>query len=204
MKSKKKLIISLSVTIAVLFISIITIVSVSAALNQNISSKVKVDFKPSKQVIGSVSATYTYGKVTRNMTTNGMGNGNTKVSFNYNDKSKIQTLQMRKDDLTNGRLDVSSDVSEVIFAFVFKNTGYSNFYAELDLGGVTTNENIKISYSLDKILWLGYMPEIIVRAPVYHDENAKICYIKLEAQDSSVDANFEGLILWNLIAEDDA
>ena len=46
MKGKKKLIISLSIAIAVLFIAIVAIVSISAALNQNITSKVKVNFKP--------------------------------------------------------------------------------------------------------------------------------------------------------------
>lgn len=197
MKSKKKLIISLSVAIAVLFIAVVAIVSVSAALNQNISSKVKVDFKPSQHVIGSVSATYTYGKVTRDMTTNGTGNGNTEVSFNYNDKSTIKTLQMQKEDLTNGRLDVSSDITEVVFAFKFINRGYSDFNVELDLSSVTTNENIKISYSISGYMWTSEMPNILVGS------SPKMCYIKMEAINDGVDACFEGSLLWNLIAEED-
>jgi len=203
MKNKKKLIISLSVAIAILLISIVAIVSVSAALNQNISSKVKVNFKPSQHVIGYVSAKYTFGDVTHDMTTNGKDDGDTSVMFSYNEKEKVKTLQMRQSDLQNGRLNMLSNKEDIIFVFTFRNTGYSNFDVVLDTNGVTTEENIKLSYSLDGNTWLDEIPEIAVKAPIYSTFTTKRCFIKMEAADIGSDAMFEGFFVWNLIAEED-
>ena len=146
MKSKKKLIISLSVAIAVLIIGVVAIVSISAALNQNIKSNVKVNFKPSQHVIGYVSAEYKFGEITHDMTTNGMGDGNTKVMFAYNDKPTVKTLKMKEDDLKDGAFNITSGL-DIVFKFNFTNIGYSNFVAKLDLSAITAMENIKLSYS---------------------------------------------------------
>ena len=204
MQSKKKLLISLSIATAVLLIAVVAIVSISAALNQNIESNVRVNFQQSQQVIGYVSAKYSYGDVyERDMTTNGRGNGNTKVQFNYNDKQKVQTLLMRKDDLKDDVLYMNSASDSIIFEFMFRNTGYSDFIVMLDLSQITVKENIKLSYSLTPNVWVDKLPEFEVKAPVYSDKIFKTCKIKVEAANEGLNAELTGAFMWNLIAKED-
>jgi len=204
MKGKKKLIISLSVAISVLLVAVIAIISISAALNQNISSNVKVNFKPSQHVIGHVSATYTYGNTTHSMTTNGMGNGNTTVKFAYNDKETTKTLLMRNKDLTNGKLFLSEDVKSVVYKFSFLNTGYSDFVAKLDLSSITTQNNMSLSYSYNGNMWFTEDLEIDVPASKGGSiPSPKECYIKIRVSNMALDADFEGTFIWELIAEED-
>jgi len=204
MKGKKKLIISLSIAIAVLFIAIVAIVSISAALNQNITSKVKVNFKPSQQVIGYVSATYKFGDTTRNMTTNGMGNGNKTVQFNYNDKQTIKTLLMQNEDLKDGKLEIPTETNYIILAFQFVNTGYSDFTARLDLSSVTTQNNIELLYSNNGTMWFTQDLEIDVPAPTgLYPPSPVNCYIKIKVDNIALDADFEGSLIWDLVAEED-
>lgn len=203
MKSKKKFIISLSIAVSVLLIAIVSIISISAALNQNISSNIKVNFKPSQHVIGYVSAKYTYGNVTHDMTTNGMGNGNTSVSFNYNDKETTKTLMMKKDDLKDGQLNVGEDISNIILEFEFTNTGYSDFTACLNLNAITKMENIRLLYSRDGGMWTPELFDTEVASPLnLQGDYVKKFYIMIKVDNNALDAKFEGDIMWNLIAEE--
>ena len=203
MKSKKKLIISLSVAVAVLLVTVVAIVSISAALNQNISSKVKVNFKPSQHVIGYVSAEYIFGSTVHSMTTNGEKYGDKKISFVYMEDEKMKSLQMLKSDLSNGRLIMYEDVEFVTFKFDFRNTGVSDFIVELDVGDITTNDNMKLSYSFNNVSWYDEFPEMLVRAPTLIDYTNRLCYIKIEPKDTGLDASFEGSFVWNLTAVED-
>ena len=205
MKTKKKVIISLSIAIAVLLIVVIAIVAVNAASNQNITSKIKVNYKPSQHVIGYVSSTYTFGDTTRVMTTNGERENvdNSKIWFAYAEKPTTKSLQMQSRDLSNGRLVFGDDIREIVFAFTFKNTGYSDFTAYLDITGITTKENFSLSYSLNNNVFISELPEILVEAPGVLTKSEKTCYIKLTIEDAAFDADFEGTFVWDLISEED-
>ena len=191
--------------IAVLLIAVVVIVSVNAASNQNITSKIKVNFKPSQHVIGYVSATYTFGNTTRVMTSNGEreNSDNDNVWFVYSEKPTTKTLQMQSRDLNNGALVIDDYVKEILFAFTFKNTGYSDFTAYLDLSGITTKENVSLSYSLNNEVFINELPSILVEAPGFSKISEKTCYIKITINDIAFDADFEGAFVWDLVAEED-
>ena len=204
MKSKKKLLITLSVAIAVLLIAVVAIISISAALNQNITSKVKVHFKPSQHVIGYVSATYTFDGVTHDMTTNGLGNGDADVMFVYNEKQTAKTLQMQHSDLENGKLNVSTEIDNIVLAFKFVNTGYSNFTARLDIGGIITKDNILLSYSRNGSQWTTELLDVKVFSPISSfGQSSAVCYVKIMVDNIALDADFEGVFIWDLVAEED-
>ena len=75
MKSRKKLIIALSSLCFVLVASVVTVAIVLAAVNQTINTSVSVVYK-SKQVAGSVSATYQVGSdAAKDMTDDGTAAG---------------------------------------------------------------------------------------------------------------------------------
>lgn len=204
MKTKKRVIISLSVAIAVLLIAVVAIFAVNAAANQNITSKIKVNYRPSEHVHGNVSVTYTFGDKTHKMTTNGnnANNGNDHVFFVPSDKPKNQTLQMQNADLDNGVL-VVDDLNEIILTFNFKNTGYVDFVAYLDVNSVTTDNNIVLSYSIDGDNWTKRIPEIVVETPGLLKKSEVNCFVKISVNNAAFDARFEGAFIWDLVAEED-
>ena len=159
---------SLTVALAVLLIAVVAIVAVSAASNQNITSNIRVNFKPSQHVIGYVSATYQFGSTSRKMTTDGKDAGllsdNDKITFIYAEKPTEKTLKMQSQDLKNGELVLCDAAREIVFTFTFENFGTSDFTAYLDLSRITTAKNISLSYSVDGDVYSSVLPEIKVEA----------------------------------------
>ena len=204
MASKKKFTISLIVAAVVLLIAIIAIVSVAAVSNQNISSNVKIHYKASSQVIGYVSATYSYGDKTDYMTTNGKApdNLNNYVWFAYKEKPTAKSMQIQSADLSDGKLNVF-DYHELVFAFNFTNTGYDDFTVTLNVDAIKSQDNLLITYSIDQMTWSTDIPSFEVPSPTGLAEmSSRVCYIKLTVDDIATDAKFDGTFVWNLLADD--
>ena len=204
MKSKKKLIISLVSIVATLLVVIIaSVVAINAAKNQNIASNIDVKYKVSAQVIGYVSATYEYGGVVKDMTTDGKEASllNNSVWFSYQEKPTTKNLYMQNKDLVEGKLNVL-DCYEMILSFKFVNTGYNDFVATGFVSGSAVYNNLKVSYSLDKKTWTEERISVEVDSPIGFETNEVECYIKLEVDNMALDAEFKGTIVWSLEAQD--
>jgi hypothetical protein len=205
MKSKKKLIISLVSIVATLLVVIIaSVVAINAAKNQNIASNIDVKYKVSAQVIGYVSATYEYGEKINYMTTNGENpnNINNYVWFGYQEKPSSKKMELLKDDLKAGRLNIY-DHYELTFTFNFINTGYNDYIATLNLEDVTSLKNVNISYSMDRMTWVDEAPSFEVAAPKgLAQMSGKTCYVKIAVANTAEDAVFDCTFDWSLEAQD--
>ena len=206
MSTKKKVAIALIAVIGISLIVSVSLISIFAALNQNISSNVKVNFKPSQHVIGYVSATYSYGDNERAMTTDGraVNNNNKKVSFSYREDLSNKKLQMQSSDLDNGMLKFASNVRVLYLSFKFENTGYSDFTAYLDVSSITKSENVKVVYYDNNGNVSSEIPEILVKNPIRNPgKSVQMYHIKIEVENSAKDAEFIGDFIWDLVAEED-
>ena len=203
MNTKKKIVVSLFVLAVVLLVSIVTIVSVSAAATQHVTSKIKVNFRPSAEIIGSVSAKYSYGNVNHDMTTDGQSANysNTYLWFYYSERPTTKTLQMQRSDLNEGVLEFSDGVRELVFEFTFSNTGYTNFTAFLNISDITTQKNMDLSYSTDNKTWTKDLPAVYVKAPTQSADSMEKCYVKVRIANPAFDAEFEGFFVWDLKAD---
>ena len=208
MSTRKKVVISLIATTGVLLMISVLLVSVFAAMNQNISSNIKINFKPSQHVIGYVGATYSYGNYSDNvMTTDGKAANynNKRISFGYGEDVSNKTLQMQSSDLEDGVLQLGEDVRELYLTFVFENTGYSNFTAYLDISSIKKQNNIKVIYYDNNGNTSLELPKILVKNPVDNPgDSVEVYNIKIQVENSAKDAEFFGLFVWNLIAEEDS
>ena len=206
MSAKKKLTISLIVVVSVLMIAVIAIAAVSAAVNQNISSNIKVKYQSSPQVKCQVYATYAFGNKVNYMTTDGKNanKDNIHVNFAYKEETVQKVLQLQKNDLKNGVLDVGDDVNEVVFTFMFKNTGKNGFTASflVDLATLKNN-NVLLSFSIDKQTWSNAYPSLHVPKPnnVSHEPVVQ-CYLKIAVNNPNLDASFDGNFIWDLQADE--
>lgn len=203
MNSKKKLTISLIVAVSILIIAVAAIVAISAAANQQIKSNIKVHYKVDPEVIGSVSATYTFNDEIHSMTTNGerVGVNNSKVWFRYKERPTTKTLQLQSEDLTDGALNFNYGETEMIICFTFENTGKTDFTASLAIEEIDS-ENINITYSFDKSTWQLSLPSVDVNAPGGHQESVEaVCYIKISLNNRSANGEFSGSFTWHLEAD---
>lgn len=206
MSAKKKLTISLIVLVAVLMIAVVAIAVVSAAVNQNISSNIKVKYQSSPQVKCQVYSTYKFGNKVNYMTTDGKSanEDNVFVNFAYKEEYAPKVLQLQKNDLKNGVLDVGDDVNEVVFTFTFKNTGKNGFTASF-LTDLTTlkKNNVLLSFSTDKETWVNEYPSLHVPKPSgVTNEPIVQCYAKIAVKNLGLDASFDGNFIWNLQADE--
>lgn len=133
MKSKKKLIIALSSFAFVLVAAVVTVVAVLAAANQAINTNVSVVYY-SKQVAGTVSATYQVGdKAAVSMTTTGKADGSKVITYEGSEKPQTDSLlPLEVIELFAVESTDATVAETVTFTYTFTNNGSANYTATLE------------------------------------------------------------------------
>ena len=140
-KSKRKVIVALVVFVAMAICSSYALVSVLAAVTQNLNSDLAVTYLYAKNVSGVVEGNYTFAGVEHAMTTD---EGYESVAINAGDiTSTAGNL-----NIANGEFDFTEQNDNIVLKYKFINVGTDAFTATIDIETLTST-NIGIMYSLD-------------------------------------------------------
>lgn len=143
MKSKKKLIIALSSLCFVVVAAVVTVSVVLAAINQTVNTNIKVSYT-AKEVAATVSAQYTWGGATTDMTTDGTAEGEKTISFDGSETTETpKSLHPQVQEIV---LENAEGKKSVTFTYTFTNDGDATFYATVEFAS-TANENVTVDYN---------------------------------------------------------
>lgn len=197
MKSKKKLIVALSIAGVVLLAAIVSVVAVLAAATQNVTTGVNVTYS-----VTDVSATV--GAKYKIATDTAVASNPATVAFAPADATTTKNLELSDISLTSGK-------TYVTFEYMFKNDAQKAF--KVYLKGLPTATNMNITYATsttavtDMADGLTFATCSAVETATASNQIASVdgtigsttyVYIKVSIADLTKAASFVGDFAWEL------
>ena len=137
MTKSKKLIISLSIALAVVVIALVTVVSVWAATSQTVTNQLTVRYTASN-VSATVKADY---KLANASAYTSIGTASFAASEGNSTSKSISAKE----------IELTDSATYVVFRYTFTNTGSNTITVSLDMDNLPTATNMTVEYSLSTL-----------------------------------------------------
>ena len=185
MTKSKKLIISLSIILAVVVIVLVTVVSVWAATSQTVTNQLTVRYTATN-VSATMQADY---RLAGSSTWQNMGS----VSFSPTESSSSKSLTAKEIELTDS-------ATYVFFRYTFTNNGSNDI--KISSNETPAQTNMEIEYyikSTDTTEDLDPTSMLIRPSSiVLSSGETQYVFVLVNVMDRSKDASFSGTFAWNL------
>ena len=197
MKSKKRLIITMSSLVLTAVFMVVAVSAIFASMRQNVSTTFRVRYT-AKQVAATVEANYIYmGEEVALLTSS----NETSIEFEPAAAETTESFVPRE-------FEIDIDDGTAIFEYIFTNNSETaDFSVELDVGGlVLNNMSLEYTYAYSNIsapktadYTDAFEPMALLGSNKENGDYAQLyVYVKLAVDNLANDAEFYGDMLWEL------